>query len=44
MDLEKTGGLNIHLKKETDRASNYGLVIIISCPWQKVVLGQQYFE
>ena len=21
MDLEKTGGLNIHLKKETDRAS-----------------------
>ena len=23
MALEKTGGLNIHLKKETDRASNY---------------------
>ena len=44
MDLEKIGGLNIHLKKETDRASNYVLVIIISCPWQKVVLGQQYFE
>ena len=31
MDLEKTGGLNIHLKKETDRASNchfyyYGMI------------------
>ena len=42
--LRKDWGLNIHLKKETDRASNYVLVIIISCPWQKVVLGQQYFE
>ena len=32
MDLEKTGGLNIHLKKETDRASNYNqLSLAKSC-------------
>lgn len=40
MDLEKTGGLNIHLKKETDRASNYNQLI----PGKKLSWDSSIFE